>query len=72
MIWVTLFLLVASSTAVQAGLGNSDPGNTVFVSPAICDGVTDARAPLQDILAHNAGKTIVLPDAQFADHSRCG
>ena len=32
------------------------------VAPSICDGKTDARAALQDILTHNAGKTVVLPD----------
>ncbi len=32
------------------------------VAPSICDGKTDARAALQEILTQNAGKTIVLPD----------
>lgn len=32
------------------------------VPPAICDGKTDARATLQDVLTRNGGKTIVLPD----------
>ncbi len=35
---------------------------TAQVAPSICDGKTDARAALQDILTRNAGKTVVLPD----------
>ena len=32
------------------------------VAPSICDGKTDARAALQEILTRNVGKTVVLPD----------
>ena len=32
------------------------------VEPSICDGKSDARVALQEILTRNAGKTVVLPD----------
>src|SRR5580692_4011898 len=59
---VTLFLLAAAGATGQAAVVTQHLGNTVFVSPAICDGVTDARPALQNILTQSAGKAIVLPD----------
>ena len=60
--WVAFSLLAAAAAAGQAVPETQSLGNTLFVSPAICDGVKDARGTLQNIVTHNAGKTIVLPD----------
>ncbi len=60
--WAALFWWVAASAAGQGVPLAQSLGNTLFVSPTVCDGVTDARPALQDILTHNAGKAIVLPD----------
>ena len=59
---VILFLLAAAAAAGQAVSETQSLGNTLYVSPTICDGAKDARATLQNIVTHNAGKTIVLPD----------
>ena len=48
--WVLLFGIFASTAAAAQ------------VDPSICDGKTDARAALQEILTRTAGKTVVLPD----------
>jgi len=59
---VELSWLAATSAAGQAVPEAQSLGNTLFISPAVCDGMTDARPALQNIVTHNAGKTIVLPD----------
>ena len=60
--WAILILWVAAWASGQGVPQAQSLGNTLFVSPAVCDGVTDARPALQDIVTHNAGKAIVLPD----------
>jgi hypothetical protein len=60
--WVALFCLAMSAADGQGVPADQSLGNTLFLSPAVCDGMTDARPALQNIVSHNAGKTIVLPD----------